>query len=457
MNSAPSEQEQSISKQKPAADKPAACTMGSAPIEPGKGSSGEAAPAAGTGAAPRPEARRKTPGTAPAEDRIWTRDFILGFAINFLLMTNYFVLMVVISGYAMSEYGTSMAAAGFIASVFIVGAAAARVFAGSWIERIGRRRMLAASVVVEAIASCLYFANLGPAFLVVVRVLHGFSFGVASTAIGTIVTALVPDRRKGEGVGYYMLSTTLGTAIGPFLGMALLQNAGINAVFFACAITAVVCLACMPWFKPKAPRLPLAKRTSKGLSGLVEPSAVPISLVCAVVFFGYSSVLTFLSPFAAEAGLGMAASFFFVAYAAAMAISRLFTGRLFDKRGARIVMIPAFVLIVAGMALIGLAQNGGMLMGAAALLGVGVGTVQSCGLTIAVKDVPMERLGLANSTFFILLDSGVGFGPILLGLIIPFLGYRGLYLAMAVVAVVAMVLYLVIAMPTSSAKSRQLP
>ena len=50
--------------------------------------------------------------------------------------------------------------------------------------------------------------------LFVLRFLHGFAFGACSTSIGTIVTALVPDDRKGEGVGYYMLSVTLGAAVG---------------------------------------------------------------------------------------------------------------------------------------------------------------------------------------------------------------------------------------------------
>ena len=56
----------------------------------------------------------------------------------------------------------------------------------------------------EVAFSALYLAGLGLWLLFALRLLHGIAFGTCSTAIGTIVTALVPDNRKGEGVGYYM-------------------------------------------------------------------------------------------------------------------------------------------------------------------------------------------------------------------------------------------------------------
>ena len=55
---------------------------------------------------------------------------------------------------------------------------------------------------------------------------------------------------------------------------------------------------------------------------------------------------------------------------------------------------------------------------------------------------PDDRLSLANSTFYILLDIGVGVGPLLLGIVQPLWGYRGLFEAMSLVAIVALAAYL---------------
>jgi MFS family permease len=50
-------------------------------------------------------------------------------------------------------------------------------------------------------------------------------------------------------------------------------------------------------------------------------------------------------------------------------------------------------------------------------------------------------MGQATSTFYIFGDTGLGLGPLLCGLLIPWIGYRGMYGVMAAVAVVSLVLY----------------
>ena len=130
-----------------------------------------------------------------------------------------------------------------------------------------------------------------------------------------------------------------------------------------------------------------------------------------------------------------------------MFVTRPFTGKLFDRRGDRIVMIPAFISFIAGMALLATVHQAFPLLVAAAFLGFGVGTVQSSGLALAVRITPDSRLGLANSTFYVLMDVGVGIGPLILGLAQPFWGYAGLFATMAGVAFVALMAYLLVSRP----------
>ena len=58
----------------------------------------------------------------PASNRLWTKDFIFGTLVNFLLMVNYYSLMVVITSYSMKVYSAPASAAGLAASIFIIGA-----------------------------------------------------------------------------------------------------------------------------------------------------------------------------------------------------------------------------------------------------------------------------------------------------------------------------------------------
>lgn len=388
-----------------------------------------------------------------SQERLWTKDFILGTLINFLLMVNYYSLMVVITSYSMKVYDAPASAAGLAASIFIIGALIARVFAGTMMDRIGRKRILLVGIAVEVACSALYLLGIGFAPLFALRFAHGFSYGCCSTTIGTVVTALVPAKRRGEGVGYYMLSTTLGAAVGPFLGMFLSQNVGYTVLFATAAAVAVVGLLFIVSLKvPEIARKPKpsadGKTASRGARGfvskIVEPSAVSIGLMCGVLFFCYSSLLTFLTPFAEENGLTTASSFFFVAYAAATFVTRPFTGKQFDRKGDRIVMVPAFIAFTIGMALLSNVHHPAAMLIAAALMGYGAGTVQSSALALAVRMAPPEKLSLANSTFYALLDVGVGVGPLILGIVEPFWGYRGLFLSMAALSVVAFAIYLYI-------------
>lgn len=409
---------------------------------------------------------------APSHAKLWTKDFVLGTGVNFLLMVNYYGLMVVVASYAMRLYDAPAALAGLAASIFIIGTLVARIVTGRFLDRIGRKRMLVIGAALEVAFSALYLAGMGFGMLFALRFLHGFAFGACSTAIGTIVTALVPDDRKGEGVGYYMLSVTLGAAVGPFLGMFLTQTAGAETLFIVAAAAAALGLLAatqlrVPELRDErkqaaagSPRESVEQKANEiaederdegargfrvpqpRLSKYFERSIVPIGAVCALLFFCYSSLLTFLTPFAAERGLETPASFFFVVYALATFITRPFTGKLFDRKGDRVVMVPAFIAFICGMALLATVYRPTAMLIAAALLGFGVGTVQASGLALAVRIAPDDRLSLANSTFYALLDIGVGVGPFLLGVIQPLWGYDGLFTAMAGVAVIALAAYL---------------
>ncbi|MDD3654274.1 MAG: hypothetical protein PHO01_08845 [Desulfotomaculaceae bacterium] len=61
-----------------------------------------------------------------------------------------------------------------------------------------------------------------------------------------------------------------------------------------------------------------------------EVKVIPIAIVCAVIYFCYSSTIAFLTVYSKEINLVDAASFFFIVYAIVIFFSRPFIGRLFD-------------------------------------------------------------------------------------------------------------------------------
>ncbi|WP_349729854.1 MFS transporter [Peribacillus frigoritolerans] len=375
--------------------------------------------------------------------RLWTKDFVIVSSINFFITLIFYLLMVTLAIYAVNELDASTSQAGLISGIFIIGTLIGRLFIGRFIDSIGRKKTLFIGLIFFTLTTLLYFVDLGIGFLLVNRLIHGMAMGMASTATGTIVAQIIPATRKGEGIGYYSMSATLATAIGPFIGLYMAQHTSFQVIFSFCLALGVISL--ITAFFLYVPALKVAAKVpeSKGfkLSNFIEPKALPISIITLLLAFCYSSVLSFISFYAIEINLVNTASFFFVVYAVAVLLSRPFSGPLMDRKGSNFIMYPAFMLFGIGLLLLSITTNSFTLLAAGFLIGLGFGNMQSSSQAIAVKLTPPHRMGMATSTFFIMLDAGLGFGPYILGFIIPVTGYSTLYVILGVVVIATSVLY----------------
>lgn len=381
-----------------------------------------------------------------SESKLWTKDFIIVSAVNFLLTLVFYLLVVVMGVYAAEEFNATASQSGLVVGIFIVGALIGRLFIGRYIEKFGQKKTLFIGVIIFIVATSLYFFNFGIGFLLFNRFIHGIGLGFGSTATGTIVAQIIPAARKGEGIGYYSMSATLSTALGPFVGLYMSQHTSMQGIFGLCLAIGVISFFTVFFVKiPVIEETKAEKEEEKHfIAQFVEPRAVPIAIITLILALCYSSVLSFLNSYAIELDLVSAASVFFLVYSIAVLLSRPFTGRLIDLKGSNIVMYPAFVLFTIGMIVLGFAHSSFTLLLAGVLIGLGFGNMQSCTQAIAVKLTPPHRMGLATSTFFIFLDGGLGFGPYILGFIAPAIGFSTLYIVLGLVVLVTAGLYTIL-------------
>ncbi|MBN1188200.1 MAG: MFS transporter [Dehalococcoidales bacterium] len=375
---------------------------------------------------------------------LWTRDYLCITAVNFFFALNFYLLVVQIPVYVIDVLDSSPSQAGLASGIFVIGALIMRLLSGKWIERIGRKRTLFTGLIAGLVMTLLYFTAGNIISLLIIRFFHGATFGISSTAAGTIIGGIVPKEKRGEGIGYFALSVTLATAIGPFLGIFLSGYGGFNLIFLASSIAAAAALATaflLSFRELRLSREEAEEIKSIRLKDIIEPRVVPIAIICMGICFCFASVLSFLAVYAKEVNLTEAAGYFFIVYAIVVFFSRPVVGRLFDSRGENLIMYSAIIVLLAGMIVFSQASRSFTLLLSGALIGLGYGAVQSSGQAIYTKIVPKHRLGLATSTFYIFLDSGVAIGPITLGLIVPFIGYRGIYLVTSAVAALCLVLY----------------
>ena len=381
------------------------------------------------------------------KEPIWTKDFIIVSIINFIAILIFFLLMVTISSYAVDKYQVSTSIAGLVSSIFIIGSLIGRIGAGRLISNIGPQKMLLIGLIVFFVSTTLYLMEWGVVYLLIVRLLQGIAVGTVGTATGTIVAMILPASRKGEGIGYFSLSAILATAIGPFVGMFMLKlDNGFDVIFYMNTALSLILLVAYFFVKIS---LPQPNNKQKGnqteklsfLEKFIEPKALPISFIALLIGFAYSGVMTFITFYAREINLVEAASYFFLAYAGVVVISRPFTGKLMDVRGPNIIVYPCLAVFAIGMLLFSQASEGWMLLLAAVLIGFGYGNFNSIAQTIAVKVTEPHRFGLATSTYFILYDLGLGVGPFILGMIEPYTTYRTIFVSMIPLILICIPLY----------------
>lgn len=377
--------------------------------------------------------------------KLWTKDFVIIFIENFLAALSFYLLIIVMSGYAMSKFDSSPGEPGFSASIFLLGGLFARLFIGKWIGLIGHKKTLYAGVILSLIITLLYFGVNSVVLLLTVRFLHGVAFGITTTATNTIVANVIPTGRKGEGIAYYGLSQILATAIGPFIGMFISQHGSFTMIFAACAIASAISLVVLP-FLSSLHKMELTEEQLEEMKGFkfnnfFESKVIPISIVCMFIFMCYSNVVSFLAVYSQGIHLVNSASFFFLGYVAVILISRPFIGQLFDRKGENSIMYPAILIFTIGMILFSQAHHSYTLLLAGALIGLGFGAIQSSTQAISVKITPQHRMGLVNSTYFAFSDIGMGIGSLMVGLVISFTDYRGMYMVMAIVGAICLLWY----------------
>ncbi|MDN6342964.1 MAG: MFS transporter, partial [Lactococcus lactis] len=366
--------------------------------------------------------------------------------LNFIFYLVFYLPTVVIGTMAMERYHASASIAGILSGIFIVGGFIARLWAGNNMKRLGAKKLLYIGTLIYFLLTFAYFFVHSVVLLLILRLVHGLGFGIAATASGTLAGAIVPSSRRGEGIGYYALSVTLSSAVGPFLSMFLYRTSGFYSLIWLSALLLFIALVGIFFIhveKTTDSSNSVDNKVHKKFawSNYFEKEALPISLIAFLIGISYSSILSFMDAYARNINLSEAASFFFLVYAITVLLSRPITGRVFDGFGDNFVMYPTYLFFALGLLLIGFAHSGWMLLLAAIFIGLGYGSFSPFGQAIAIRNSEAHRLGITTSTFFGFMDMGVGFGPFILGMFMPLLGYRNLYFASAILALLIAVIY----------------
>ena len=376
---------------------------------------------------------------------LWNRSFILCLFNNLFLFIFYFAQTTILPIYILNELGGTLTQAGLAMTLFMLSSIAVRPFSGLIIEKLGRKKTLYLSESLFCLFAVAYIFADNLTALLVIRFLHGIWFSILTTVTVPIANDFIPAQRKGEGMGYFVMSVNLGIVLGPLLGLTLMQD--FSYLFVTSILAGIIVLGFIFCFMiPIAQYIPTPQPVQRRLSldDLMEKKALSVSVLALLISFSYASIMSYISPFADAKGLLEYAGLFFVVFAVAMMSLRPITGKIYDRKGPSYVIYPAIALFALGLALLSQIQTLTGFMLAAVCIGMGFGSVQPCLQTLAIQRAPKARIGHATSTFFTCYDIGIALGSLLLGLMIAKYSYSFAYLVCAALTVLSLIFYAVV-------------
>jgi len=374
-----------------------------------------------------------------SKPRLWSRSFILiAIASTGVSFATYFFLPT-LPVYAQAMTGSG-GWAGAMTGVYSLASLVSQPMAGYMADRVKRLALAFAGALVCLIACILYNFAAAITWLLVFRFMHGFGFGMHTTSANAAIIGMVPPERRTEGIGSFGLCMTIASAIAPAIALPLAANpeTGLLPLSAAAGALLVVSLGSM---------LPVMQQDHAGEeqagqgkdSGGFRRAAEPVAMLLLVACVQGAAV-SFLALYALERGFGMI-GFFFTCSAAGMILSRLFAGRICDKRGIRAVMLPSlfvYFLSVLGIAFVS-GQTGMILLGFP--FGLALGSITPAFNVIILSRFADNRHGAASALYFACLDAGIGGGSVTWGFLAGSIRYRGIFLASACICALLCVWY----------------
>ena len=381
------------------------------------------------------------PEQKQTEFESWQKDFLFTWVNRFSFFLAHHLTRPILPLYLVS-FGASSTVIGGVMAVFTITATVMRIPVGLLIDRIGRKPFLIAGVALFAAGNFGYMWAPSILLMLPFRMLHGIGWSGCTTAVATLAADIAPQKRRGELIGYAAMASSLGGAIGPVAGFALLQRFEFSGVFLGAAALLFVSLILGAFVREPEHPPRNNRRELKWIDLLVIPETLLPAVAVAFLSFGHGGILTFLPIHALKLGLENPGLWFGL-YALCLLLSRPVAGPLSDRISRRAVIIPGLILNLLGIGILALASSPAWLMAAAIVAGLGTGAAQPALMTVAVDQTSAQRRGQSMAQYQCFYDLGIGLGSLTLGAFLDLVdqNFSLMYAATAVVALIGLWIY----------------
>jgi predicted MFS family arabinose efflux permease len=376
------------------------------------------------------------------KESLWTKDFILICLANMIMFISFYLLLPTLPVFVIDVLKGDKSKVGYIIGILSLTAVLVRPVSGYMLDTLSRKKVLLVALLAFILSMAAYNFVTGLTLLLVLRALHGFSWGFTTTGAGTIAADVVPPTRRGEGMGYFGLSNTFSMAIGPSLGLFIINKAGFTSLFNACVLTALLALLFVLPISYKE-QITSKDKSIMSLNSFFEAKVFSLSAMIFFIAVVYGGIVSFITIYVMYGVIKNAGTFFLV-YALTLLLVRPIAGKTFDKNGPLKIMALGFISISMAFVLLFIAKGNTLFLLSAVSMGIGFGIVHPTAMAMAINRVKPYRRGAANATIMSAFDLGIGLGSIFLGILSDQTGMSYMYLTCSLIILIPLVMFYLI-------------
>ena len=378
---------------------------------------------------------------------IWSVGFISLIVVNLFQYMGQMMMNTVIPLYAY-DMGATATLVGVITGAFGLTALASRPFAGPAFDSFSKKWLFFGSMCIYVVATVLYgFASSFPELLGV-RLLHGLAMGFSGPLGLARATQMLPADKMASGIGFYSAAQVVGQALGPAVGLWLVEAYGYPSVFTFSGI--FITISAILLFFLKEPPGPERKPYRLSFNRMFAPKALMPALILFLLNLPYICTTAFVVIYAGlfgVEGIGL----YFTVYAVCLMVTRPVFGSWADRFGIAKVLIPSMICYSVSFVLLAFSTTLPMFLVAAVLSACGLGASSPLIQTLAMKLVPLDARGSASNTVFAGLDFSCLIGPVVGGAIVEAMrgvvtteaaAYTGMWFIMLIPIFVTLVIFI---------------
>ena len=390
--------------------------------------------------------------------KLWTNQYVIIILLSLVMFASFYMIT---AGFPIfvSTISDNPTIAGVMTTTLMVASLITRFFASVIIQKVNMKLLLIISLIYFLGTIGLTFVNTSIGFLIAIRALQGIGFSMLTILVFTMSSNIVPKSRLGEGIVFFAMSTSVGTTMGPLIAISYLANYSFRSMMMITLGLMAFSLVCSFFTKNT--------KVEKEKESLDDTNNEPfykymfdkrVLLPCILVSLNYITIagtVNFMGAFGKEINVGGRISQFFIAQGIAMVIIRAFSGKIFDKFGHRILIIPAAIAGAIGLGLLGFSTSMWMVWVSGGLFGIAFAIIHPIIQAWALTLVPPEKKATANSMLLIFIDAGLAIGSVGLGFLAKVVGYGMTFSYSAAFMIIILILYLFGSRKTETSKANK--